>query len=178
MDRLSEQIAFRARSLNLDATPLRKFAHEIGNFAMGFACDHSSAGPLLVQASIVVDEVRDDACARQLQDVSNPAEHLVQEDDRFAHGSDFTWVIWNGERHSFKKGQRAEVVKALWREWEQGGRKDGSGLTAETLGEEVNSNAAKFRVDDLFRGHSAWGPMIRRTPNGTYALYSAPETRD
>jgi len=172
---VSQPITFRARQLGVSAVALRNFASAVGRYACGREPDDSSALPLLDNAFDVVDEVRDQAIANQLQAHEHQPETAEGSTAGFAHGGDFTWVRWCGLNYSFKKGQQAGVVKALWAEWEQSGRMNDTGLSAETLGEAIGSGAGKFRVDDLFRGHDAWGVMIRKTTNGTYALYSPSE---
>jgi hypothetical protein len=54
---------------------------------------------------------------------------------RFAHGSDFTWIIFEGRKYDFTKGLQAECIKHLWNEWKRGGRRNGCGLSEKTLGE-------------------------------------------
>jgi hypothetical protein len=92
------------------------------------------------------------------------------------HSEDFTSVNWYGELYSFSKGQQAEVVKLLWAEYEKGEH----GLSAETLAEKLDSQAARFRVRDVFRRkgamHPAWGKTILQIAKGVYALHK-PEKR-
>lgn len=97
------------------------------------------------------------------------------EPPRFAHSADFSWVVWGGTRYVLTKGLQAEVVRALWRSWEESGRRDGCGLSEQTLREACGSSNDRFRMVHVFRGHPALGTMIRSAGKGVFALY-APES--
>lgn len=87
------------------------------------------------------------------------------------HNTDFTWVRWFGIEHTFKKGIQAQVVRALWEEWEKGSRRDGRGLGQEALGKLAGSSSDSFSVRDNFRGHPAMDTMIRSVSKGVFALF-------
>lgn len=95
------------------------------------------------------------------------------------HNEDFTWVMWHGTEYSFKKGQQAAAVAALWTEWERGGKRDGVGLSNETICEKVGATTS-FKLPKLFRrrgeSHPALGGMIRQVSKGVYALFSPQAT--
>lgn len=69
------------------------------------------------------------------------------------HGSDFSWINVGEERFTFRKGNESKVIEILWEEWERAGKVDGAGLSQETIGEKIGSNAAKFSIKDTFRSH-------------------------
>ncbi len=86
-------------------------------------------------------------------------------------------MIWYGAQYVFAVGQQAAVVEALWVQWERSGRRDGSGLSETTLQEKVGSTNDNFRLAHVFRGHAAFGTMIRSVTKGVFALY-APESQE
>ena len=90
------------------------------------------------------------------------------------HSSDFTSVNWFGTRYAFSKGNQARSVKVLWEAWAEGGH----GLSQETIGERIDSNADRFEMRKTFRRvggdgeeiHPAWGTMIQRDGKGCCRL--------
>ena len=88
-----------------------------------------------------------------------------------AHSQDFASVNWFGKTYEFTKRQAA-CVRLLWAEWERGRL----GLAEETIGEEVDSAADRFRLMHVFRdksrgAHPAWETMIvRGGPRGVFRL--------
>jgi hypothetical protein len=92
----------------------------------------------------------------------------------FEHAMDFTWVRWNGTLHRFAPGQQAAAVGLLWDSWEQSNRTDGCGLGESAIAEAIDSGASDFRLAHVFRGHPAWGSMIRSAGRGVFALFSQP----
>lgn len=91
------------------------------------------------------------------------------------HGADFTWVQVRGTRYEFSRGQQAELIRALWAEWERVG--DGATLTSDTLRENVGSSADLFRVSKVMAGNPACGSILHSPSKGKWALYlSAPPT--
>lgn len=89
-----------------------------------------------------------------------------------SHADDFLWVNWFGTRYTFSKGHQSICVRELWKEWEKAGKGDGCGLSEKTLGVKCESSSDQFRVSQTFRGHPAYGTMIRASSKGTFALFS------
>jgi hypothetical protein len=85
---------------------------------------------------------------------------------RFSHAKDFTSITWGGKKYEFKKGRQAACIRALWSAWEE----DGSGLGEETIAEEIGSDAKKLRLAHVFRGHPAFGTIIKPTGRGVFSL--------
>ena len=85
-----------------------------------------------------------------------------------SHSEDFTTVIWFGTRYTFKLGQQTAIVKLLWTEWEEGR----DGLSQSTLADLVGSLAERFTIFHAFRGHPAYGRMIKASGRGIYRLVS------
>lgn len=91
---------------------------------------------------------------------------------RFKHASDFNWIIFEGTRYTFTKGLQAESMRHLWATWEEGGRRNGCGLSEKTIGEHVGSSNDNFRLAHVFREHPAWETIICRVNKGVFALSS------
>jgi hypothetical protein len=80
------------------------------------------------------------------------------------HGPDFRSVHWHGNDYSFTPNQAA-CVRILWAAWVND--------TPEVSGSHVLEEAdiSGDRLDQVFRGHPAWGPMIGvGTTKGAYRL--------
>jgi hypothetical protein len=90
----------------------------------------------------------------------------------FTHAGDFTWVVWNGKKYDFTKGNQAEAVRALWKSWEDSGRRDGCGLSEKTIGAKVDSSSSNFRLAHVFRDHVAFNTIIRSVSKGVFALFA------
>lgn len=89
------------------------------------------------------------------------------------HADDFTWVVWFGVPHRFSKGNQSESVRILWEHWVRAGRRDGYGCSEKTIGERIGTSSDGFRLAPVFRGHPAWGELIRPTgQRGCFALFS------
>jgi len=160
---LSEQIAFWAAQIGIDAAPLRAFDSALGSFISGFSDDARSVADHILEASLVVDEVE----ARCLAAVISGSPG----GDSHRHAPDFSWVQVYDQTYRFKIGNQARTVAAMWSVSKAGKFEDGCGISAEGIQDAIGSSALKLRVDDLFRKHEAWGSFIRRTPEGTFALY-------
>lgn len=82
------------------------------------------------------------------------------------HSPDYRSVDWYGDAYTFTTTQAA-CVKVLWEAWQSGALAMGAQAILTEAGSEGN------RLDQLFRGHHAWGTMIVRgeTP-GTFMLKS------
>ncbi len=92
-----------------------------------------------------------------------------------SHSDDFTSVNWYGQKYYFSKGQQAEVVRALWGQWENGGHS----LSKESIMDTIGSENEKFEMRKLFRSrgenggyiqHPAWRTMIQEVTKGVYAI--------
>ncbi len=107
-----------------------------------------------------LDELRDADEERFLKSrglgVSPPA-------DAATHSPDFTTLEYRGTRYTFKKGNQAEAVRALW-------GAHGHSLTRETIRKQINSGDEKFRMSKLFSGHPAWGTLIVTDGKGCYHI--------
>lgn len=82
------------------------------------------------------------------------------------HAEDFTSVDWYGTRFKFSKGLQAEVVRVLWKVWQDGHH----GLSEKTIGANAGSNSERFRIAHVFRKHEAFKTMIRPSGKGVYCL--------
>ena len=51
-----------------------------------------------------------------------------------------------------------------------GATQTGLGLHQQTIREKIDTVRDKFRMDDTFRGHPAFGTMIRKAGDGRYQL--------
>lgn len=101
-----------------------------------------------------------------------PGLPIADQDVReFAHAEDFAWIIWCGQRFTFKKGNQAESIKQLWAAWEKSGKRDGCGLGEETIGARIESANSAFRLAHVFREHPAWGTVIQSSGRGQFALF-------
>lgn len=87
-----------------------------------------------------------------------------------AHGDDFTWVTWHGQRFQFKKGQQAEAVRRLWEEAERASYQPDCGLSEATVAAHIGSADGEFSMRKLFADHAALESFIRRTTKGVWAL--------
>ena len=93
------------------------------------------------------------------------------------HANDYSWVIWFGTRHAFAQGNQAQSVRVLWEHWERSGHKDGCGCSERAIGEQIGNDSDYFRLATVFRGHPAWGTMIKPMENrACFALFS-PESQ-
>lgn len=88
-----------------------------------------------------------------------------------SHSADFASVRWDGQTFVFTPLQAA-VVAVLWRAWEAGT----PSLRAESIGAKAGSAADRFRLDLLFRRHSALGTLIVRAGKGLWAIGDVPAT--
>lgn len=80
------------------------------------------------------------------------------------HSQDFASVVWFGTYYVFTASQ-ARVVAELWAAWRNGTPDVRQDYLLEAAGSESR------RLDNLFRGHPAWGAMIQRGPvRGVYRL--------
>jgi len=83
---------------------------------------------------------------------------------KMAHSIDFRSVCWFGANYSFTPNQAA-AVKILWEAWENRTPDVGG----DTLAVEVEADSRRAR--DIFKGHTAFGSMIRQgQTKGTYRL--------
>jgi hypothetical protein len=89
----------------------------------------------------------------------------------FSHGDDFTWIVFAGVKYDLVKGNQSEAIRALWESWERGGRRNGCGLSENTIGAKCGSASDRFRLAQVFRGHPAWGTIIRPSGKGVFALF-------
>jgi hypothetical protein len=78
---------------------------------------------------------------------------------------DFSAVTIRGRVYYFRGGQQREIVRCLWPSLD-----DGVGLTAEQLADRLGARRDTFRVRKLFRGHPAWGTLIRTDGRGRFWL--------
>lgn len=86
------------------------------------------------------------------------------------HLSDFRQVYWPGLGTFTLSETQAQVVRILWTAWQAGEAE----LVQATVLERSGSGAT--RLADLFRGHPAWGTLIRwRGQTGLYRLPVLPE---
>jgi len=91
-----------------------------------------------------------------------------------SHSDDFSTVLWDGRAFTFETTQQRIIVEALWKEWEEGR----GGLHRDHLAELCDSEAKKFRLDQVFRvkggrvkeRHPAWLTMIQRVGRSMFAL--------
>jgi hypothetical protein len=100
--------------------------------------------------------------------------HMPPEKDvleAIPHASDFSWMIVSTTRYEFSTPRQRQVIHALFTEWERVGRRDGSGLHAAKLGEMVQFEGQRFRVEQLFANHPALNTILRRAGKGIWALY-------
>jgi len=84
---------------------------------------------------------------------------------------DFTWMVVRGERYAFKSGTQANVLRVLYEAWLASGRRDGSGLSEQAVGERVGSSADRFRLQKAFADSEALGRILRSPSKGQWALY-------
>jgi|GEM_PF-2934798 len=80
------------------------------------------------------------------------------------HSADFRSVVWFGQEYMFTANQAA-CIRLLWEAWENG--------TPEVSGAMILENAGidQKRLSAVFRGHPAWGTMIRPgQTKGSYRL--------
>jgi hypothetical protein len=88
------------------------------------------------------------------------------------HSEDFTDVHWFGECYTFIIGQQTRTIECLWEAWERGSK----GVSVETIGKTIESQADRFRLAYVFRNrmdggyHPAWGAMIRGCGKCVYGL--------
>lgn len=90
--------------------------------------------------------------------------------ERVRHADDFSWMIVGKDSFKFTKGQQSGVIKALFEAWERSGRRDGHGLSEETLGAKVHA-VASIRVMKVFQDHPALDTILRRAGKGVWALH-------
>lgn len=109
-----------------------------------------------------------EAGTSEIEETAKPAESkgpASSVDNRFEHSSDFTTVVWNGQRYTFAKGQQADAVRALW---------NNDTLSATAIGMEIGTSADRFRLRKVFerngKAHPAWGKMIESVSRGVYAI--------
>jgi len=106
---------------------------------------------------------------------ADSADLLDREPEGATHSSDFTFVNWFGVPYYFTLGNQSHAVEALWAEWEKGEL----GLHERTIGQQIGSSAENFRLVHVFRGHPAWGQMIRDAgPRGCYRLVPPESTKN
>lgn len=94
-----------------------------------------------------------------------------EDSSQVAHAGDFNWLVARGTTYKFKKGHQASVIALLYESWERSGRKDGCGLSEETLTGEVASGITGLRIARLFKGHPALGGILKSAGRGTWGLY-------
>lgn len=87
---------------------------------------------------------------------------------------DFTWMDVDGVRYTFKPGRQADSIRVLYQAWVDSGRRDGSGMSEELIGEKTGSEAERFRIGRVFEGHSILDRVLRSCGKGQWALYFAP----
>jgi len=88
--------------------------------------------------------------------------HQTNEEAR--HSADFRSVNWFGQEYTFTANQAA-CIRLLWEAWESGAPEVGG----DTLLVEAESDQRRLSV--TFRGHPAWGTMIRPgQTKGSYRL--------
>jgi len=85
-----------------------------------------------------------------------------KEKPKALHSLDFRSVKWFGTEFTFTSYQAA-CVKVLWKAWENG--------TSEVGGDTIllNAECENKRLKDVFKGHPAWGKMIK--PGSTKGAY-------
>lgn len=105
------------------------------------------------------------------RECGSAAQVLAQRRRLTAVGLDGSWLVVKGVRYDFTKAQQAKVVLALHSERAKAGGIDGVGLHELVLGKLVGSNADTFRMHDVFKNHPAFGPVIRSTAKGLWALF-------
>ncbi len=89
------------------------------------------------------------------------------------HSDDYSSVTWYGQDYQFGATQ-ALCVKLLWAEWEKDATAE-LGLREKTIGEEIGSANANYRLRHTFRRrdgqmHPAWGRMIHSRGDGSFYL--------
>lgn len=87
------------------------------------------------------------------------------------HADDFSWLTVNGTTFEFHRPQQSEVIRILYRAWVDAGRVDGCGLRAATIGEGIDSAAARFNVRRVFAGHAALESILRSHGKSGWALH-------
>ncbi len=60
---------------------------------------------------------------------------------------DFTWIVAQGKRYTFKSGMQANIVRVLYQVWQGSGGRDGSGLSEKAIAQKVGSSADRFSYD-------------------------------
>jgi hypothetical protein len=111
------------------------------------------------------------ASQNQENDTATSAQHRSASPAQAAHNADFTMVNWFGVEYQFALGIQALAVRALWEEWER----TGLGLHQDTIREAIDPERDKFRMDNAFRNHRAFGTMITSCGDGRYKL-TPPQT--
>jgi hypothetical protein len=83
---------------------------------------------------------------------------------RMTHSADFGEVTWGDQKFVFAGPAQRAVIRVLWQAWEDGNPV----LTQATIQAEAE---VESRLDQLFRGHPAWGKLIYKPGGrGQYTL--------
>lgn len=80
------------------------------------------------------------------------------------HSDDFRSVSWFGVIYCFSPGQ-AVIVRELWKAWRNGTPFVGAAVLLEA------ADMVSDKISQLFKGHPAWGTMIRTDSKGIYWLH-------
>jgi hypothetical protein len=92
-------------------------------------------------------------------------------DDEIRTAPDFTWMVVRGVRYTFKPGIQANTIRVLFEAWKASGCQDGSGLSEQAIGRQVESSAQRFRIDRAFEGSKALDVILRPSGKGQWALF-------
>jgi DNA-binding response OmpR family regulator len=84
----------------------------------------------------------------------------------FSHSPDYSQVSLNGELYLFT----GEIQRSAIRRLHAAARTEQPWLTGKILLREAGSNDVSMRMANLFRRHSAWGPVIQSNGRGQYRL--------
>lgn len=111
---------------------------------------------------------RSDAPAPDSAALRRLARELLHLAAQARHGPGFSCCWWYGAYHTFTASQ-ARAVAVLWEAWEN----DTPDVRQELLLDAAGSESR--RLDNLFRGHAAWGTMIVVGPlRGLFRLAGPP----
>jgi hypothetical protein len=92
------------------------------------------------------------------------------------HNDTFSECRWRGTPYEFPDVAQAQVVRLLWRAWEEG--KPGlRGPVIFDSPEGIVADTDASWVSDLFKNHPAWGAMIDEQ-GGLFTLTGPPPRRD
>jgi hypothetical protein len=105
-----------------------------------------------------------DAETRRLRTIDPPRDDGMAKTRAMAsHAPDYRSVHWFGADYQFT-GTQAACVKILWEAWENKTPEVGDMTILDMVGTSCT------RLNIMFRGHAAWGTMIRSGRKGSHRL--------